>query len=129
MPVKSFSSSVIKWPNEKLVISSLKKWTNTILKMNQNVVRIGYFGSYVRGDWGVGSDLDLVIILSQSDLPFERRNLGWQEHQLPVPTDILIYTQQEWEAMRKEEMPFFKRMNSEIKWIYMENTNSKNHHK
>jgi len=97
--------------------------------MNQNVVRIGYFGSYVRGDWGVGSDLDLVIILSQSDLPFERRNLGWQEHQLPVPTDILIYTQQEWEAMRKEEMPFFKRMNSEIKWIYMENTNSKNHHK
>ncbi len=125
MPVKSFNSSVIKWPNEKLVISSLKKWTNTILKMNQNVIRIGYFGSYARGDWGVGSDLDLVIILSQSDLPFEKRNQGWQEHQLPVPTDILIYTQQEWEAMRKEEMPFFKRMNSEIKWIYIENTNSK----
>jgi hypothetical protein len=25
--------------------------------MNQNVVQIGYFGLYARGDWEVGSDL------------------------------------------------------------------------
>lgn len=118
MPVRSLNSSVVKWPDEKQVISSLKKWANAILKMNKNVVRIGYFGSYARGDWGVGSDLDLIIILSQSGLPFEKRNQDWREHQLPIPTDILIYTQQEWEVMRKEETPFFKRINHEVKWIY-----------
>ena len=32
-----------------------------------NPEKIVLFGSYARGDWGVGSDLDLVIILDSSD--------------------------------------------------------------
>ena len=118
MPVRSLNSSIIKWPSDKQVIFSLEKWVKDILQVIEDIIQIGYFGSYAQGNWGVGSDLDIIIILRQSKLPFEKRNQDWQEHQLPVPTDILIYTQQEWEVMRKEELPFFKRINREIKWIY-----------
>jgi predicted nucleotidyltransferase len=37
------------------------------------VLEIGYFGSYARGDWGVGSDVDLIVIVAESELPRERR--------------------------------------------------------
>jgi predicted nucleotidyltransferase len=40
--------------------------------IHPEVVRVGYFGSYARGDWGVGSDLDLIIIVDRSDEPFAR---------------------------------------------------------
>jgi predicted nucleotidyltransferase len=52
-----------------------------------SVVAVGYFGSYARGDWGVGSDLDLVVIFEASAEPFERR---------AVPMDLLVYTRAEW---------------------------------
>jgi predicted nucleotidyltransferase len=77
---------------------------------------LGYFGSYARGDWGVGSDLDLVAILSRSDEPFERRPLAWDLTGLPVPAEILVYTRDEW-ARRLERGDRFARMlRDEVVW-------------
>lgn len=53
--------------------------------IHPEVVRVGDLGSYARGDWGVGSDLDLIIIVDQSDDPFERRAARWDATELPVP--------------------------------------------
>jgi hypothetical protein len=41
----------------------------------------------------VGSDLDLVAILSTASTPFGERALEWRMESLPVPAEILIYTQ------------------------------------
>lgn len=30
--------------------------------VRKDVLQIGYFGSYARDDWGVGRDLDLIVI-------------------------------------------------------------------
>ena len=60
---------------------------------------VGYFGSYARGDWGVGSDLDLVVIVDDSPEPFERRAARWDATGLPVPADVLVYTRAEWERL------------------------------
>ncbi|MBI2230108.1 MAG: nucleotidyltransferase domain-containing protein, partial [Deltaproteobacteria bacterium] len=69
---------------------------------HSGVVRIGYFGSYARGDWGVGSDLDLVIVVESSNQPFERRSVDWDTTDLPVPVDALVYTQDEWEILGQQ---------------------------
>ncbi|MDO8665500.1 MAG: nucleotidyltransferase domain-containing protein [Gemmatimonadales bacterium] len=58
-----------------------------------------YFGSYARGDWGVGSDLDVVMIVDDSPEPFERRAARWDATRLPVPADVLVYTRAEWERL------------------------------
>lgn len=47
----------------------------------------------------MGSDLDVVLIVSESDLPFERRATKWDLTELPVPVDVLVYTQAEWERL------------------------------
>jgi predicted nucleotidyltransferase len=68
---------------------------------------LGYFGSYARGDWSVGSDLDLLIIVDDSRLPFERRAIEWDVTNLSVPVDLLVYTAKEWQALIERE-PFLQ---------------------
>jgi hypothetical protein len=36
---------------------------------------------------------------------------------LPVPTDILIYTQEEWDALAQKRPRFFATLGSETVWI------------
>ena len=42
-------------------------------------------GEGVAGDWGVGSDVDLVVIVADSTEPFERRAAAWDATELPPP--------------------------------------------
>jgi predicted nucleotidyltransferase len=69
---------------------------------DERVLRVGMFGSYARGAEGVGSDLDLVIVVREAAEPFERRALAYDTMGLPVPADVLVYTREEWERMAAE---------------------------
>ncbi len=103
MPVRSLRSSVLKWPDQETVLGALRRWTDRVARKHENLRRLGYCGSYARGDWGVGSDLDIIVVVADSPLPFERRAVGWDATELPVPADVLVYTEAEWRAF--EERP------------------------
>jgi predicted nucleotidyltransferase len=98
MPVRSLNSAVLKWPDRQTVLNALHRW----IKANKraDVLRIGCFGSYARNDFGVGSDCDIIIIVDKSDIPFEQRSLQWDTTSLPVPAELLVYTQEEWRGMK-----------------------------
>jgi len=116
MPVRSLTSPVLKWPDAATVIQALKQWVKKLMNTRPEVVRIGYFGSYARGDWGVGSDLDLIIIVSWSDQPFETRPGEFDTLSLPVPTDLLVYTQEEWQTLGQQRS-FFQTLDQETIWV------------
>ncbi len=71
-----------------------------ICKKHPEVLCIGCFGSYARGDWGVGSHIDLLVIVAHSDKPFIYRATKFDATELPVSADVLVYTQDEWEKMQ-----------------------------
>jgi predicted nucleotidyltransferase len=79
------------------------------------LLRVGYFGSYARGDWGVGSDLDLVVLVKASDRPFHRRSTVFPSENLPVPAEVLVYTAGEWES--RKESNFLKTIAQEVIWV------------
>ncbi|MGC9530666.1 MAG: nucleotidyltransferase domain-containing protein [Candidatus Bipolaricaulaceae bacterium] len=83
-----------------------------------NVLRIGYFGSYARGDWGVGSDLDLVIVVREACDPPTRRGSAWDVTELPVPADVLVYTLREWEEMEGQGR-LGRTFRGEVVWVYV----------
>lgn len=116
MPVRLLNSSILKWPDAKTVITAARHWVENAIEDRNDVLAIGYFGSYARGDWGVGSDLDIIIILEKSSLPFIRRAIEWDTTKLPVPTDVLVYTNEEWQKMK--ESRFYKTIIQEAVWIY-----------
>jgi len=119
MPVRSLTSSVLKWPDAQAVVEALRRWAGRIARERPEVARIGYFGSYARGDWSVGSDLDLVIVVDESDRPFMMRAVGWDTSALPVPTDLLVYTESEWVKMGE-------RRPKGVRWVYRRSATDEN---
>lgn len=75
MPVRSLSSPVFKWPDGNTVCQAVRLWAQEALRQRVDIRCIGYFGSYAGDNWGVGSDLDLLIIIDHSEKPFEQRPL------------------------------------------------------
>ncbi len=102
MPVRSLRSPVLRWPNATEVHEAVVGWSEDLLRRHPEVVGVGYFGSYAAGDWGVGSDVDLVVILRASDEPFPRRGAAFDATSLPVPADLLAYTEAEWRKLATE---------------------------
>lgn len=117
MPVRSLHSSVLKWPDKNAVDRAARAWAAEEAEQRPELKRLGYFGSYARGDWGVGSDLDLVAIVSQSTDPFESRSRSWPLDRLPVPAEILVYTATEWAALEKEGGRFIRMLQRETIWL------------
>jgi len=120
MPVRSLNSSVLKWPDKRQIDRAVRDWALTAAKHHAGVIEIGYFGSYARGDWGVGSDLDLVVIVDHSPEAFERRSAAWDLHELPVPAQLLIYTLDEWQSLRQAGGRFARTLELETVWVFHE---------
>ena len=118
MPTRSLSSPVLKWPDRQSVDQAVRRWAENVVQQRQDVVRIGYFGSYARGDWGVGSDLDLIVVVKNSDQAFQRRAVTWDMIGLPVPTDLLVYTQEEWQLLGQQGR-FSRTVMKETVWVYI----------
>ena len=121
MPVRSLNSSVLKWPSRKAVDQAVRAWTVEQTRERPEILRLGYFGSYARGDWGVGSDLDLIAIVNEISEPFARRALKWDLNGLPVPAELIVYAQSEWEALEQKDSKFARMLKREIVWTFTKN--------
>jgi predicted nucleotidyltransferase len=89
----------------------------TVAAARPGLRRVGFFGSYARGDWGVGSDLDLVIVVDSASAPFERRAADWDLTGLPVPADALVYTEEEWHRLDPASR-FARTLAREVVWVW-----------
>jgi uncharacterized protein len=118
MPVRSLSSPVFKWPDRDAVHRAFADWVKQRAKEKPELLRAGYFGSYARGNWGVTSDLDILLILDQSPLDFHQRAASWDATSFPVPADVLIYTVEEWKAMERRGDRFYRMIKEEVVWVF-----------
>ncbi|MBE0566417.1 MAG: nucleotidyltransferase domain-containing protein [Krumholzibacteria bacterium] len=118
MPVRSLHTSVLKWPDRDTVDAAARAWAAAAAAVRPDLQRLGYFGSYATGDWGVGSDLDLVAVVERSDLPFVARGRSWDLTGLPVPAEILVFTAREWDAVVARGDRFARVMSTGVRWIW-----------
>ena len=116
MPVTSSSSSVKRWPATDFVLARVRAWAAMEARRRPELRALGYFGSYARGDQGFGSDLDLVAVVASSERPFVERARNWKTETLAVHADLIIYTMDEWEALRKSGTRFARVLQEETVW-------------
>lgn len=117
MPVRSLNSSVLKWPDRVAVDRAARLWAAAQRQLHPEIVRVGYFGSYALGDWGVGSDLDLVVIVDRCERVFTERPLDWDTSTLPVPAEILAYIRDEWERLLAGANGFVEAVSRQVVWL------------
>lgn len=113
MPVRSLNSVVLKWPKRDEVLAAARRWAIDLARSDAAVEEIFCVGSCARGDWGVGSDLDVVVIVSRApDSPVERRRL-YEPTNVPVAADVWIYTREEWAGLAEHSVHLFRRLQNE----------------
>lgn len=95
MPVRSSTSSVLRWPDREAVIAAARRYAASLVAACPEVERVALFGSYAADRAGPGSDADILVELSASDRPIAERPLGLPPPRLPVPVDLLVMTTDE----------------------------------
>lgn len=119
MPVRSLTSSILRWPDAATVDEALRRWARAMARQRPELRRVGYFGSYARGDWGPGSDLDVLVVIAQSAQPMARRAADWDLTEFPVPADLLVYTEAELNALDPVRR-FARVVAEETVWVWPE---------
>lgn len=114
MPVRSLPSPVLRRPSRARVLEAVTAWAQRLEL--PGLVAVDVFGSYARGDAGVGSDVDIVVILETSELPFERRMALLPLEKLPVPAEALVYTRAELEQLGKRSPRLAETLRRETVW-------------
>ena len=114
MPVRSLSSAIFKWPDRKQVLSAATNWARSLRGQDKTVESILCVGSYARNDWGVGSDLDVIVLIANASMsPLERRE-RYEPRGLPVPADLWVYTRDEWKALSSRAPQLWQRLQREM---------------
>ncbi len=116
MPKRSSNSRVLVWPKKDEVIEALRRWAEALRRQDTNIVRIGYFGSLAHGGYGVGSDVDDVIVVKESHRPWMERPLDFPPPDVPVDADVLVYTEDEWREILTRGDRFAGEMASAV-WV------------
>jgi predicted nucleotidyltransferase len=93
--------------------AAVRKWAERMALKQPGISRIGYFGSYARGDWGVGSDLDIVVVTDTPDTTISGADIA----QLPVPADLLVYTTRQFDRLLSKGR-FGSVLAEEVVWVY-----------
>jgi uncharacterized protein len=73
---------------------------------------VGVFGSYARGDAGVGSDLDFVVIMRDGAGP-----RLFDVTPLPVPADVVVLEDAAWQRMSVEAIGIARTIAREAVWL------------
>jgi len=118
MPTRSLHSSVLRWPDAATVHRAIALWAAEIGPQRREVRRVGYVGSYARGDWGVGSDLDVIIVVDACSTPFVDRPLMWNTLTLPVPVELRVYTEAEVTHLATVSPGVARSLEREAVWVY-----------
>ena len=118
MPVRSLTQSVLRWPDPDQVLAQVQAWSQDISGSCLTLQRVGVFGSYGRGDAGVGSDLDLILVDAGAAGPQSKRLLPWPIEQLPLSADCLVLTPQELSTLVQSDQRMGLDLRRDLRWVW-----------
>jgi predicted nucleotidyltransferase len=81
------------------VIGRLREAARDLVEQRPEVAGVILFGSLARGDAAPGSDADLLLILTDSRLPFLERSALYRPAGVGMSVDVFAYTRVELDAM------------------------------
>ncbi len=118
MTLNSSTSSTSDWPEPEVLHEELERWGETTAESESRVLRVGYVHSDDQTGGGVGSHLDLVLVMEEFDLPPAERVGMWDLGAVPVPAQTLVYTQEEWDELMETETPLSEKLKDGVVWVF-----------
>jgi hypothetical protein len=102
MPVRSLTQSVLRWPRPEAVLAAASRWAEQQRQRCPSLQLVGVYGSYGRGEAGVGSDLDL---------------LQWPLAELPLSCDALVLSPSEYSELLASGSRMALELQRDLRWL------------
>jgi UTP:GlnB (protein PII) uridylyltransferase len=118
MPVRSLKQSLLRWPEPEQVLRRVVDWAACHAEDHPGLQRVGVFGSYGRGEAGVGSDLDLLLIDDQASGTQQGRLLLWPLEELPLSCDALVFTPAEHAELLAGGSAMAQALKHDCRWLW-----------
>ena len=112
---KSLGSVKIISVDHESLINTLKKKASFIKAEHPEIVKILLFGSFAKGNFLPESDIDILLIVEETDIPFLERKESFRSffNDIPFDINILIYTKSEIYLMHENGNLFIKDITKE----------------
>jgi predicted nucleotidyltransferase len=94
------SSVFIKSLDEAEIRRAVDAYASTLFAGVPEVEEVVVFGSFATGRWAPGSDVDVLVVLSQATQPVHERVAALLPGKFPVGIDVFPYTRAELHARR-----------------------------
>lgn len=104
------SSVVIKSIDRKQVEQAVNDHIDHLRAHHLEIQKIIWFGSWINGIPGPGSDVDLCLILCESEKPFRERIPDYLPSSFPVGVDVFPYTVSELEKIQLMHPGWYREM-------------------
>lgn len=99
-------------------VAAAEAWVAGLRSGHPEIVRVGYFGSYARGDYVPGSDFDVMIEVNRDDLPEMRHRADpYLPERFPLGLNVFVYSTRELAELRSNADGFVRAIDQEIQWI------------
>ena len=99
---KCYGSVQVTWLDRPAVLAATHKAVASLIEAKPEVLKVILFGSMARGDAVPGSDVDLLVVVTESDRSFLDRIAKYRLSDIPVGVDVFPYTEQEFDKMLEE---------------------------
>ena len=100
----------------------VKRFINLIIE-KFNLKKIIIFGSFARGDYHKGSDLDLVIVGEFKERFIDRIGKIIELNDSDLEIEAMVYTEEEFQKMIQERRPFIEQVLEEGIVVYEKKEN------
>ena len=117
MPVRSLNQSMLRWPKPELILAAVQQWAEAQQALRTALAKVGVFGSYGRGDAGVGSDLYLLLVDGAATGPQQQRLLTWPLERLPLSCDALVLTPTELQELLTSGSRMAIELQRDLRWL------------
>jgi predicted nucleotidyltransferase len=109
MRTEYYGSVKVTYFEKEKVWKALRELAAKLERSHPEIRRALVFGSLVHDRAVPGSDVDLLLVLDQSELPFLDRPARYRPEGFPVGLDVFAYTTDEIDKMLHEGNFFVKR--------------------
>jgi uncharacterized protein len=110
-------SARVTWLDRKGARLAAVDAARSLARSHPEIEGVLLFGSIARGDATPSSDVDLLIVLRESDLPFLDRIPRYTPAIPPLGVDVLPYTRDELEKMRADGNRLLSTALAEGEWV------------
>ena len=107
-PRESLNTVRVRYSDPEGIRKAVDYFVERVTQEHPEIISVIWFGSWIDGSHTPGSDVDLCILLDESNQSRRDRTPEFLPRGFPVDMDLFVYTRQEWASLEKTQSGWYK---------------------